>query len=426
MISGTEKTIQKKQLDKLVRYDYYLASLLMVSFFMPIRLQVFMVMPVCVYWVLRDVITYRDSFRYRLLPAATLTGSLYLLYLAWLPFTPAADLPHLYPLLEQKVALLLVPFVFALIRPQTRQLILSRMPVFVVTCFAVAFFGNLLYLIQYGFYTGVSHPVYRNYFEEVTSVHPTYMGLYLCFSLCWLLLHTQWQASLRRWMVTVVYTLLLLFLFALMPKAPVLALLLVLIHYVWMHRKTKVRIMPVLIALTVALTVALLFIPAASQRVGELAFFLGHDTRIAVTENSVSMRQLIWAANTYLLQGNWLTGLGPAQLISVQEVLFFSYSMEAELFIPAHNTHNEYINQWLSFGIAGLLLFLVVLGVQLILALRRKDYQYLYLLILLLITFGTENVLSRQHGVLFYAFFTSLFFFRNQMRAIPSGKAGNG
>ena len=66
---------------------------------------------------------------------------------------------------------------------------------------------------------------------------------------------------------------------------------------------------------------------------------------------------------------------------------------------------------WLSFGIIGILVLVFVLGIHYATALRAKDHRYIYLLVILSVTFFTETILSRQIGVLFYAVFTSLFFF---------------
>jgi hypothetical protein len=66
---------------------------------------------------------------------------------------------------------------------------------------------------------------------------------------------------------------------------------------------------------------------------------------------------------------------------------------------------------WLSLGMLGIVSLLFVLGVHFAKAIRRGHTIYLYLLVILSISFFTESVLSLQQGVLFYSIFTSLLFF---------------
>ncbi|MBK8685990.1 MAG: hypothetical protein IPN26_14010 [Bacteroidetes bacterium] len=82
--------------------------------------------------------------------------------------------------------------------------------------------------------------------------------------------------------------------------------------------------------------------------------------------------------------------------------------------LGTYNTHNEYLNYWLSFGLLGFIILLAVLLIFLYRAIKRKDVLYISLMILLLCTFLTENWLSVQHGVLFFAGFGSLFFIQEK------------
>jgi hypothetical protein len=99
-------------------------------------------------------------------------------------------------------------------------------------------------------------------------------------------------------------------------------------------------------------------------------------------------------------------------LISLKEKYFF-YSLSHNFNIGYFDPHSQYFWEWLCFGILGVGLLVAILLVHFAKAIRSKDHLYLYLMILLSITFATESFLSRQQGVVFYALFTSLFFFAN-------------
>ena len=123
------------------------------------------------------------------------------------------------------------------------------------------------------------------------------------------------------------------------------------------------------------------------------------------------MRRLIFQEDLSLLQKHWLLGLGPSQLQEQLNLFFYLSSFYAGQALGSYNTHNEYLNQWLSFGLIGAILFIFILFMHYRKAFTTKNTLYLFLLIILSVTFFTENILSRQHGVVFFSLFTSLFFF---------------
>jgi O-antigen ligase len=73
-----------------------------------------------------------------------------------------------------------------------------------------------------------------------------------------------------------------------------------------------------------------------------------------------------------------------------------------------YNTHNQYLNLWLIAGIASLILFIYSLFYAARTAIRVKDHLLLFFIILISLTFLTENVLSRHAGIVFFYFFLCL------------------
>jgi O-antigen ligase len=404
-----------------LQYDHRLAGLLMVSFLLPIRLQVFIILPIMAFWTVRDALLRKEKITSSEWKAASFFALLYILYLVWLPITPKEQRSILFHFLEQKAALLLLPFVFITLRQETKKIIVQKLPVFVLATLASVIMGNVLYLLKAGGEHVAGHVAYRNYFEFATSVHPTYMGMYLCFSIAWLLLHDNWQRRLRSWVIVVVYTFFITALLALMPKAPVVALACMVFVFSMLHWKQKNDITPLSVAIIIAILISVLLIPFTSQRIAELTALVTSNPALA-EENSVSMRWIIWDTDLKLLKDNWLFGLGPAGLETMLGLQYYMYSLLLQFPMGIYNTHNEYLNHWLSFGILGLIILLSVLVIQFIKAIKSCHELYLYFLIIITITFFTENVLSRQHGVLFYAFFAMLFYFHKSSvsKQLPS------
>ena len=76
-----------------------------------------------------------------------------------------------------------------------------------------------------------------------------------------------------------------------------------------------------------------------------------------------------------------------------------------------YDSHNQYLSYWLCYGIFGLILLLGVLSMCYYKAFKAQNYLYLAFLMLVSLCFLTENILNRQLGATFFAFFNSLFYF---------------
>ncbi|MGV3557206.1 O-antigen ligase family protein [Larkinella arboricola] len=399
-------------MNNLIAYDKYLARLVMICFFLPNRVQIFILMGVFVYWAVRDNFSVKQK-HFRPYGGALLLGSIYLLYALYVPFTEPAYRSDVLFDLEQKASLLAGPLAFLLMQPQTRKIIAGELIYFVYACFISCLVGNVFYLYEYGWHVSSpdAHIQYRLYFEKITGMHPTYMGIYLCFASAILLLSQKHRHQFKGWKLGAVQFPLFLFLMALMPKAPVIALFVILCYYAWINRARKQKIVPVLAVLLISLSIAFLSIPFSSQRVGEFSAVLDAKPNDNPMDNSVQMRQVILSVDLDVLAQNWLVGLGPGGVDPALKVKYEEYARRLNVPLEAFDTHNEYLNQWLSFGLVGIALFILVLGVQLANAVRRRDHLYAILLMIFIVTFFTENVWSQQKGITFYSFFTSLFFF---------------
>jgi O-antigen ligase len=73
-----------------------------------------------------------------------------------------------------------------------------------------------------------------------------------------------------------------------------------------------------------------------------------------------------------------------------------------------YNSHNQYLEYLVRFGIVGLVIFIITLWAMLIKSFQRKDDLFTLLLIVFILTMVTESILSRQKGISGYVFITSL------------------
>lgn len=398
--------------------DIWVARLLMVSFFLPMALQVIAVLLVAGYFTidrfLNKAITPKINYYWPICLSA-----LFYLYVAWIPVTPSSLQNELGMLCQHRLSYLLFPFFFAIMTPDKRALIRSQLLWFVFGCAACCIIANVVCLYHFYFSTEtvqqVFHVQYRLYLEQVTSIHPTYLSMFIGFSICILLLDKD--ANINRWVKYGLLYLLLVFLFTMLAKSVMLALLVVMVHYAFLNRKLLWQYKFQIVGICAAIAVALYFIPFFGQRMGEVLQFAGIGTKGGdVTDNSVYVRKLVWNTDIDLLKRYWLCGTGPAILRFMLKGRYFFFSIEHNFPVGYYDPHNEYLSEWLSFGIIGIVVLVATLLVHAAAALKRRDYLYCYLLAILYITFFTETVLARQAGIIFYAVFTSLFFFTSKQQ----------
>lgn len=388
--------------------DKNIARLLMVSFFLPMQVQVLALFAGLVYFVFRSFSGGHRPSLTSLLPGVAL-GSLYLLYLGAPFFTPGAYRFIARTFCEYKVSYLLLPVSFALISPRYISLIIGGLLYFVYAAVGISIIANVWFLIYYSVHGWheVNHVTYRIFFEEITSQHPTYISMYLVFGIGVLFLQGR---SIGRRLKYALFYLSLLLLLPLLAKSPLLALGIILCHMAWLRRQRLADYKWLFFGAVALMMLSYFFIPFVSQRVNEMAG-LGTSLRQNVTDNSIHERKMILAVDLGMLKHYWLTGCGPGRLRHLLDVRYLFYSVYYGRNVNSFDPHNEYFFQWFSFGLAGILVFSATLLTQFFIAIKRRQYLYIYLLLTLCITFFTESVLATQHGLLLYSFFSSLLFF---------------
>jgi predicted transglutaminase-like protease len=83
------------------------------------------------------------------------------------------------------------------------------------------------------------------------------------------------------------------------------------------------------------------------------------------------------------------------------------YALEGNL-----NAHNTFYQAFIALGLVGFLILLITLFMPLVVSIKTKDYLYVSFLLIIMFNFCFESMLETQAGVMFYAFFNSLFCFK--------------
>jgi O-antigen ligase len=84
-----------------------------------------------------------------------------------------------------------------------------------------------------------------------------------------------------------------------------------------------------------------------------------------------------------------------------------------------YNAHNQYIQQAIASGVAGLLVFMACIFIPLFYFIRQRE-RLIYILFLFCFAFIciTESVLETSKGVIWYSFLNSIFAFNKKSASL--------
>lgn len=253
------------------------------------------------------------------------------------------------------------------------------------------------------FYTEYSRPL----------MHPTYLSMFLTLSVILALdsLH-QSKDAIKGMLITAELLFLSLQLVLLSARMALIAAAVVtLLSLIWNWHTAPSKPLHRLLYLVFIAVSILLYAGASrfSNRFSQVAIPAQTTAPTAVSaNNSTTGRLEIWKESLILLKSHWLTGTGTGdvkdELLASYARNNFQYGLERKL-----NSHNQFLQTWLTLGISGLL---VLLGMFFIPCRkpRRNERRLFYLLVVMAcLNALTESILEVQKGVLCIAFFYSLF-----------------
>lgn len=129
--------------------------------------------------------------------------------------------------------------------------------------------------------------------------------------------------------------------------------------------------------------------------------------------HSLLMRLEFWKAGVHIAKENLLIGVGTGDASKS----FKAYYKESKSTLLPENqceAHNNYLTILLTFGIAGLFLFFWMHSELLVEGMKQSSLHIVFFLTIMLLSYLMEDTLETQSGIIFFAFFYSLFSIRNK------------
>ena len=190
-------------------------------------------------------------------------------------------------------------------------------------------------------------------------------------------------------------------LFTLLSKGVIIALFVLVFFYTILSKMLRIYKYLVMGFMILSLVTLFLF----SRRMSEL---INPETYTEFNPNlSTSIRLGIYDCSLEIIKRKWLLGYG---IGDAQRTLNLCYANKSDiLLMHRFNSHNQYLDILIKTGIVGLLIFFSFLIQNLSLAFKNKNQLIIMIIIFYGIIFITENILSRQSGVILFFFLISFF-----------------
>lgn len=126
------------------------------------------------------------------------------------------------------------------------------------------------------------------------------------------------------------------------------------------------------------------------------------------TGENVTIRYTVLRHSVDLIKQNYLAGTGTGDVKTDLMEMYKEKNIEAA-YKQNMNAHNQYVESAIGLGLPGLAALLIMLIVPLTRSIRPPDILVLSFIFLVAINFLTESMLNTQGGVVFIAFFNTLF-----------------
>jgi len=254
-------------------------------------------------------------------------------------------------------------------------------------------------------------------FTEALNIQPTYLGLYNCLAIVSVL----YIKKINRINKFIIISFLTIIIFLSGSRISLVSLIMIFIflfikHYYSISIKIKLSLLFLFIIIPTGVFV---YVPIVKERMVDMTFglketykYAKYGTNIKFT-GGISPRLVMWncafkISNNSIFFGN---GYGNTQKLLNRCYRQKGYENFANL---NYQTHNLYFSYLARGGVIGLLILLLLYFYSVFNAVFWKDYLHTSFIILIVITSITENILNLHFGIVFFAFFNSLFFYSNK------------
>jgi len=131
------------------------------------------------------------------------------------------------------------------------------------------------------------------------------------------------------------------------------------------------------------------------------------------SKHSVAQRFEFWKTSTCIIKANFWFGVGTGDMNIAFEEQYAKMHSRLEKKYQLRS-HNQYLSIFVGFGLIGFVWFIFFLIYPPVVTKKMFDYFYFVFFIIAILSMLTEDTIESQTGVMFFAFFNSLFLFAKE------------
>ncbi len=254
------------------------------------------------------------------------------------------------------------------------------------------------------------NPIIRNFFSDISEIHLPYLGMLFVFSSL-MILNDIFTNQIKLNFITICRCLgIALLIFSVITFAARLSIVLFIIVSLFLvFKKTSKVWIKIGFGVIILSSVFLVFtIPSSKKRIDEIRYAKLVLPNKDQKSEEVNFRYGIYHCISLILEENWIWGVGPGNVQKKLNYCYagYTYRNYDDFSSKDYNSHNQYLDIWLKYGIFGLALFFVFL----LWGIKKLSLSYGIFLFLIMASMVTENIFDRQIGVVFFTFYNTLFF----------------
>jgi O-antigen ligase len=274
---------------------------------------------------------------------------------------------------------------------------------------------------------------FNEFFSEEV-IHPTYFSVFLIIALCICVFLAFNSGSLLKKITFVIGAICsIAFLLLLTTKMPIAALgiITIIVPTIYLIKNfSKRRLFYYVSSIFLISAIGSKVLKGVPNRALQEVYnyynyFKGNDLKNYYSYDDLSIeydtfwwektnRIVIWRNSLELMSLSPIIGFGTGD---VQDDLTEMYKKNKELWrMQFFNTHNQYLDYQLRYGVLGTALLVFSLSFYFNKAYRGSDYLYLSFILLFTLCFLSENLMQREWGILCFAFFNSFLYYRMDLR----------
>lgn len=313
--------------------------------------------------------------------------------------------------IESKLSLLIFPLIFTLNPKPYKKSYLSIFNYFILGCLIAG-----LICLTHSFYLKIAFDArwqYFTYTDLSILMHPTYFAMYICLAIVLsfnALLISKNNISRLFYIFTILFFMTIVMLLS--SKAGLIVLFFLVIIFLFKFiKKNKKNIILIL-----TFSFLMLGLIMKNDRFSVMKDTLYNKYVLGKTQiESTNERLIVWSTVIKKLKTDWLfgTGAGDLKFDLTKEFKKSGFNLGEEKLL---NAHNQYLETFLSVGILGIVILLLILIICFKIQYNHNNLELLGFIIIITINFIFESILNNQAGIVFFSLFISFLPFLNRKK----------